>query len=227
VPELTVVIPTYNERESLPALVDRLTGVARRLSLEVVVVDDGSPDGTGALAEELARTAAVPLSVLHRPAKAGLGSAVLAGARQARAALVAVMDADLSHPPELLPDLAERVRRGADLAVASRYVSGGGVERWPWPRRLASRAATWVARAVLGLRVRDPLSGYFVARRELLTGPRYRAAGFKLLLEVLLAHPTAAVAEVPYVFTDRRAGHSKLSARELWEFIRLLVRRSR
>ncbi|MDR7561463.1 MAG: polyprenol monophosphomannose synthase [Armatimonadota bacterium] len=222
-PELTVVVPTYNERESLPALVGRLVEVARGLPLEVVVVDDGSPDGTGALAEELARTLAVPLTVVHRPAKGGLASAVLEGARRARAALVAVMDADLSHPPELLPRLAAALRGGGDLAVASRYVPGGGVQRWPLLRRLISLTATWLARAALGLRVADPLSGYFVARREILAGRAYRGTGFKLLLEVLATHPDAVVVEVPYVFTDRRAGRSKLSPRELWEFLRVVI----
>ncbi len=223
-PELTVVVPTYNERESLPALVDRLAEVGRRLSLEVVVVDDGSPDGTGALAEQLARTSPVRITVVHRPAKAGLASAVLAGARVARAPLVAVMDADLSHPPELLPRLTGALRDGADLAVASRYVPGGGVHRWPLVRRIISRTATRLARALLGLRVQDPLSGYFVARREVLAGRTYRGSGFKLLLEVLAAHPQAAVVEVPYVFTDRRTGRSKLTPAELWAFVRLLVR---
>lgn len=220
---LSVIVPTYNERDSLPHLLARLREVQRRLPIEVVVVDDASPDGTGVLAEGFARERALPIVVVHRNHKAGLASAALDGARAARGDVVSVMDADLSHPPELLPELAARVSSGADIAVASRYIPGGGIEAWPLGRRMASRAATWLARAVLGVRVHDPLSGFFAVRRELMTQARYMGIGYKLLVEILATHPRARVVEVPYRFVDRERGASKLSASEILDFLRLLL----
>jgi dolichol-phosphate mannosyltransferase len=220
---LSVIVPTYNERDSLPILLERLARVGPGVVLEVVVVDDGSPDGTGALAEEFARTSPVPVHVVHRPAKAGLASAVVAGAAVARGATVTVMDADLSHPPELLPDLAAAAAGGADIVVASRYVPGGGIEAWPLPRRIVSRVATALARVGLGLRVRDPLSGYFTVRPVMLKGEAYRQLGYKLLMEILAIHPGARVVEIPYRFVDRGRGASKLSSGEIVNFLRLLI----
>lgn len=220
---LSVIIPTYNERDSLPHLLARLLEVQRRLPIEVVVVDDASPDGTGDLAERFAQERALPVIVVHRERKAGLASAVLEGALAARGGVVSVMDADLSHPPELLVELAARVTSGADVAVASRYIPGGGIEAWPWRRRAASRAATWLARVILGLRVHDPLSGFFAARRELMTEGRYMGIGYKLLVEILATHRLARVVEVPYRFVDREYGASKLSITEIVDYLKLLV----
>jgi dolichol-phosphate mannosyltransferase len=221
-PVLSVVIPTYNERDALPLLVARMAEVRRSLSLELVIVDDASPDGTGAVADDAAKTSSIPITVVHRPQKTGLASAVLDGAAAARASVVTVMDSDLSHPPELLPALWQAIQNGADIAVASRYVPGGGVERWPPVRRLVSRVATFAARAGLGLRVRDPLSGFFAVRRELLTRYRYRGLGYKLLVEILATHPDRPVAEIPYRFVDRQRGKSKLGVGEILAFLRLL-----
>ena len=222
-PALSVIVPTYNERDSLPRLVSGLAEVGRGLAVEVIIVDDASPDGTGLVADEMAKSGPVPMTVVHRSGKAGLASAVLAGAAAARGRVVTVMDADLSHPPELVPSLVEAIRRGADISVASRYVPGGGVGQWPWSRRLVSRIATLTARIGLGLQVRDPLSGFFTVRREILTERGYLGLGYKLLVEILARHPQARVAEIPYRFVDRRRGQSKLGAGEIVAFIRLLV----
>ncbi|MBI4278547.1 MAG: polyprenol monophosphomannose synthase [Armatimonadetes bacterium] len=225
-PDLSVVVPTYNEREMLPLFLARIADVARGLPLEVVVVDDNSPDGTADAAGALGRQYAgrFALQVVRRPGKVGLATAVLDGAKAARAPVVAVMDCDLSHPPELLPRLLEAVRGGAGIAVASRYVPGGGIRDWPLWRRGVSRVATLMARLVLGGRVRDPVSGFFAARREILTGPTYWGMGFKILLEVLARAPRARVVEIPYVFVDRAVGRSKLSKGEMSTFLRLLWR---
>jgi len=220
---LSVIVPTYNERDSLPELMARLRQVARVLPIEVVVVDDASPDGTGALAEQFAREGRPPVIVVHRERKAGLASAALDGALAAQGEMVSVMDADLSHPPELLVDLAAQVRAGADIAIASRYVRGGGIEAWPWQRRVVSRVATALTRVLLGLPVRDPLSGFFATRRTLLADGRYLGLGYKLLVELLATHPGAGVVEIPYRFVDRVRGRSKLSASEMVDYLRLLV----
>lgn len=221
---LSVIVPTYNERESLPVLLERLAAAHRSIPLEVIIVDDASPDGTGALAESLGPEAGMPVTVIHRAAKSGLASAVIEGAAASRGRILTVMDADLSHPPELLPAFAAAIDAGAEIAVASRYVPGGGVARWPLWRKAASRGATWLARTVLSLPVRDPLSGFFALRRELLLDPTYLGLGYKLLLEILVRHPRRRSVEVPYRFIDRQLGQSKLAAGEIWAFLQLLVR---
>src|SRR3989441_5625204 len=160
-PFLSVVIPTYNERDALPLLVARMAEIRNDLPLELVIVDDASPDRTGAVADEAAKSSSVPITVVHRLGKAGLASAVLEGAAAARASVVTVMDADLSHPPELLPALWQAIQGGADIAIASRYVPNGGVEHWPLVRRLASRVATLAARGGAGPRRRGPPFGVF------------------------------------------------------------------
>ncbi len=216
-----MVVPTYNERDTLPELVRRLHG-ALGGAYELVVVDDGSPDGTAELARDL--SGQYPVRVLQRPGKLGLGSAVLEGARAASGRWVVVMDADLSHPPEVVPELVDALRSGAELAVGSRYVSGGGVRDWPWWRRLMSRVAVLLARWWLRERVLDPVSGFFAVRRELLLDPSLEGIGYKILLEVLVRNRGRSVVEVPYVFTDRRGGRSKLGAGEVWNYLRLLWR---
>ena len=221
-PVLSVIVPTYNERASLPVLVTRLAAI-RTIPIEMIVVDDRSPDGTGTLAEELAARATMSIRVVHRPEKRGLASAVIDGAAVAQGAILAVMDADLSHPPEALPALVSAVASGVDIAIASRYIAGGGIRGWPLPRRLISQTATALARTVLGLDARDPLSGFFAVRRELLTDSAYLGLGYKLLLEVLTAHRDRRIVEVPYEFVNRDLGRSKLSPREFLSFLRLLV----
>jgi dolichol-phosphate mannosyltransferase len=219
---LSVIIPTYNERESLPGLIQRLSAL-HDIPIEVVVVDDASPDGTGTLAEDLARQLTLPIRVVHRPGKRGLASAVIDGGSVARGESLTVMDADLSHPPEVLPALFSALAAGAEIAIASRYVAGGGIRGWPPHRRLISRTATALARSLLGLKVRDPLSGFFAVRRELLVGTHYLGLGYKLLLEILATHRNRRVVEVPYEFIDRQYGQSKLSRGEIVSFLRLLV----
>ncbi len=219
---VTLILPTYNERETLPHLVAALGPMVHRLGLEVIVVDDASPDGTAEVAEALAAQGLAPIQMVRRPGKAGLASAFLAGAAVAAAPIVAVMDSDGSHPVEVLSALVAAVEGGADLAVASRYVAGGRIERWPAWRRLVSLVATAGARVLFQLPVRDPLSGYFALRREILTRQDYRGVGFKILLEILVRNPHLTVVEVSYCFTQRAAGRSKLSLGEIVAYLRLL-----
>jgi dolichol-phosphate mannosyltransferase len=220
----SLILPTYNERETLPRLVARLQPLVQGLDLEIVVVDDNSPDGTAEVAATLAKEGMVPIRVVRRPGKAGLASAVLAGAAAAAAPIIAVMDSDGSHPAETLPALLSAVEGGADLAVGSRYARAGRIERWPAWRRLVSLVATGGARVLFGLRVRDPLSGYFALRREILERGDYWGVGFKILLEILVRNPGLSVVEVGYTFTDRAAGRSKLSPREITSYLRLVRR---
>lgn len=227
-PDATIVVPTYNERLTVPGLLRGLAAAVRGgpATCEVLVIDDSSPDGTGQVAAGVAAELqdVFPVIVITRPGKSGLASAVLEGVRRARGHVIVVMDSDLSHPPETVPALLRAVAGGADVAVGSRYVRGGGVRRWPWRRRVMSRTATWMARVSLGVRVADPMSGFFAARRGLFEDTQILGVGYKILLELLALHPSAAVVEVPYTFTERVGGRSKLGAGEVANYLRLLIR---
>jgi dolichol-phosphate mannosyltransferase len=212
-PDLSIVIPTYNESGRLADVVRRTFDVLARAGLagEIVVVDDNSPDGTGALADQLAMRHR--LTVVHRPGKLGLGTAVVDGFAVASAPIVGVMDGDLSHPPEVLPRLFDALRTtGADFAIGSRYVDGGGTVNWALGRRFLSRLACVLARTITP--VRDATSGYFLIRREVAGGVRIAHGGFKICLELLVCGRARSVVEVPYVFAGRDVGESKMNVRE-------------
>ena len=210
-----VVIPTYNERLTLPEVVARV--LAAPVDVHLLVVDDGSPDGTGQLADELAaRHEAV--HVLHREAKAGLGPAYRAGlgwGLDHGYEVLIEMDADLSHDPGHLPELV-RATDNADLVIGSRYVPGGGTRNWPWHRRALSAGGNRYVRAVTGMPVRDATSGYRAFRRAVLEEIRLaelRSDGYSFQLETVLLSWRAGfvIDEVPITFVERRAGASKIS----------------
>lgn len=212
-PDLSIVVPTYNERERLAELVDAVlsAGAGAGLAVELVIVDDNSPDGTGALADELAATR--PMQVVRRAGKLGLGTAVVAGFAVAKAPIVGVMDADFSHPPHLVPVLYQAMQStAADVVVASRYVPGGSTPDWPWSRRLLSRVGCWLARPIAP--IRDAASGFFLIRADLARRVKIQAGGFKICLELLVRGAPDRVVELPYRFDDRELGESKMSLRE-------------
>ncbi len=219
--ETLVIVPTYNERESLPPLVEEIRRVCPGIGL--MVVDDASPDGTGDVAEAL-RERHGRLEVLHRPRRTGLGDAyrqAMAEALRGDAAYFVTMDADLSHAPAHLPDLIGGLIRD-DVVIGSRYVAGGGIEGWSWRRRFLSRAANGYARAFTGLGVRDCTSGYVGYRRRVLEKMplgRLRSQGYCFLVEMkyLAALFGFSLAETPIVFTDRARDASKMSWREARE----------
>ena len=182
---------------------------------ELIIVDDGSPDGTADLAESYAP--AHPVRVVRRPGKAGLASAVLAGFREARGDVLLVMDADLSHPPEAVPSLVTAIDGGADLAVGSRYVRGGGTKDWPLKRRIVSRAACLMGNVLVP--VRDCTSGFFAIRRSAIEGVKLNPIGFKIGFEVMARAKYKKVVEVPYVFRDRELGKSKFGRREILQYL--------
>ena len=182
---------------------------------ELIIVDDGSPDGTADLAESYAP--AHPVRVVRRPGKAGLASAVLAGFGDARGDVLLVMDADLSHPPEAVPSLVSAIDQGADLAVGSRYVKGGGTKDWPLKRRIVSRAACLMGNVLVP--VRDCTSGFFAIRRSAIDGVKLNPIGFKIGFEVMARAKYKKVVEVPYVFRDRELGKSKFGRREILQYL--------
>lgn len=210
---LSLVVPTYNERDRLPELVRAIFDAyqAGGVDGQLVIVDDNSPDGTGQVADELA--ARYPITVVHRSGKLGLGTAVIDGFKASASRYVGVIDADLSHPPELVPRmLAVMERDGADVVIGSRYIRGGGTRNWELSRVMMSRFACLMARGLTP--VRDATSGFFVMKRELAEGVRISAGGFKICLELLIRSAPRLVVEVPYVFTGRTAGESKMNTKE-------------
>lgn len=218
---VSIVVPTYNERGRLADLVAVVFDVFARHGLdgELVIVDDNSPDGTGALADDLARRYRV--TVVHRPGKLGLGTAVIDGFRVASSGFVGVMDADLSHPPDLLPRMLDLLATDrADFVIASRYIPGGGTRNWSAARLLMSRVACLLARPVTP--VRDATSGFFLVRRELAEGVRIEAGGFKICLELLVRGRARRIVEVPYLFVGRTVGDSKMNLAEAAGYLRQL-----
>lgn len=209
---ISVIVPTYNEAASLPILAERLGTALAGREWELVVVDDGSPDGTADVAEALAPR--LPVRVVRRSGKLGLASAVTAGFAAARGHLLVVMDADLSHPPEVVPALVDAIAKGAELAVGSRYVRGGGTRDWPLGRRVVSRVACLMGNVLVP--VRDATSGFFALRRSVIEGVRINPIGFKIGFEVIARGRYRRAIEVPYVFRDRAHGASKFGTREIF-----------
>jgi dolichol-phosphate mannosyltransferase len=219
--ELSLIVPTYNERARLEELVAAVSSVfaEHRIAGELVIVDDNSPDGTGGLADRLAER--FPMQVIHRASKLGLGSGVISGFGSARGQILGVMDADLSHPPSVLPGMLATLRAiDVDIVVGSRYIPGGAAKNWPWRRLAMSRLACVLARPLTP--VRDATSGLFLVKRTAVEGVTISATGFKICLELLNRSRIASIAEIPFVFADRAAGESKMTTREaLGYFVQL------
>jgi dolichol-phosphate mannosyltransferase len=223
VPGAVVCLPTYNERENLEAMLHALDGK----DVHVLVIDDNSPDGTGKLADRLAEELDY-VSVLHRPAKEGLGPAYLAGFRRALAdgaALVLEMDCDFSHDPADVPRLVAAAA-DADVVLGSRYVSGGGVRNWGLLRRFISAGGSWYARVLLGTQVRDLTGGFKCYRRQVLEtidldGVHSKGYAFQIETTYRALRAGFRVVEVPITFADRKDGVSKMSrtivAEAIWK----------
>jgi dolichol-phosphate mannosyltransferase len=216
------------EAENILGLVEGVERALDGVRFELIVVDDNSSDGTADLAEKL-NVRYGNIRVLRRPNKMGLASAILDGVEKGRGDVVAVMDADLQHPPSLLPLMFKKILSGCDVVVASRYIDGGGVEGWSIWRRLISLGAIKLAHLLFPRMrgVRDLTSGYFMFRREIIRGVELNPTGFKVLLEILArlaGKKYVSVAEVPYTFRPRRRGKSKLNLNEIGNYVRHLLR---
>lgn len=226
---LSLVLPTYNEGKNIAEVVRRLTPLldeALAQAYELIVVDDDSPDRTWEIAHTL--TATYPkLRVVRRVGERGLSSAVIRGWQAAKGDVLAVIDADLQHPPEVTLQLWQAIEKGADLAVASRHVEGGGVSDWSLARRILSRGAQLIGLLLLpGVvgRVSDPMSGFFMIRRASVEGVTLRPIGYKILIEVLGRGRVQRIAEAPYVFRERTEGESKVTGKLYAEYLGHLLR---
>ena len=217
--DITLVIPTYNEAQNVPVLVEKIFNIFDENGLEghVIVVDDDSPDQTWMVAENL-KDKYPNLHALRRLDKRGLSSAVLDGFAMANTEIIGVIDADLSHPPEKIPELVAPIINGdADFTLGSRYVDEGGTEDWPFIRKISSKIATL---AVLGLTsVKDPMSGFFFLRKDKIKNVELSPKGFKIGLEILVRANCKKVKEVPIVFRDREYGESKLSSNVIVDYL--------
>jgi dolichol-phosphate mannosyltransferase len=220
--KFSIVIPTYNEAGGIERLVRALDEIFKKNDLdgEIIVVDDNSPDGTGDIVDRLSQE--LPVRCLHRPGKLGLSSGVIDGWKFARpdSDALGAMDADFSHDINILPRMVHALENGYGLAIGSRYVSGGGITNWPWKRIVTSRVACMLARPLTN--VKDITSGYFLVKREALEGVQLDPIGFKIGLEVVAKAHYGKAIEIPYVFTDRVVGTSKLNEKEIFNYLKQL-----
>ena len=223
--QVSVIIPTYNESENIIQVLKSIgEHLPKDVEIETIVVDDNSPDGTGKVVEDyIADTrneAGYSIDIIHRETKSGLSSAILDGIQHSSAETIVVMDSDFSHPPKIIPQLVEEIKTsGYDIAIASRYTEGGEVSGWSTKRKLISKGATGIAKAGLGVNESDPMSGFFAFKRKILEGIKFDAIGYKMLLEILVKTKGAKVKEIPYTFTDRTRGSSKLDSSTMFDFI--------
>ncbi len=225
----SLVIPTYNEARNIADIVFKLTqllGTEIPGEYELLVIDDDSPDDTWKIAQNL-MSEYPQLRVMRRETERGLSTAVIRGWQVAKGDVLGVIDADLQHPPETLLKLWREIQRGADLAVASRHLDNGGVSDWSIIRRLLSRGAQLLGLVLLPEvigRVSDPMSGYFLVRRDAIAGVTMNPLGYKILIEVLGRGNIRWISEVGYVFQERQEGESKVTGKQYIEYIQHLIR---
>jgi len=223
---LGLAIPTLCEAENIGGLLEHVRSVLNPTGIpyEILVVDDDSRDGTEEIVTAIARDDP-HVRFLVRKEGRGLSGAILCGWRHTDAKILGVMDADLQHPPKLLPKLLSAILAGNDMAIGSRYTAGGGLGEWNLIRKLFSSAAVWVTWPIqrTGIRTRDPMSGFFLVRRECLDRIQFQPSGFKLLLEVLVRGRVCSVAEIPFSFGRRFRGTSKANFKVGWDYAKLLA----
>jgi dolichol-phosphate mannosyltransferase len=220
---ISIIIPTYNERDNITPLVERLSKTLAGRKFEILFIDDNSKDGTIDVIADLATK--YPVKGIFRASERGLATAVLHGFKFVQGNIIGVMDADLQHPPEVNGALIKAIENGADLAIASRYVPGGGVPNWGLLRRVISKGASSIAHLFLpdSRKVRDPMSGFFVFRGEGIDQVVFKPIGYKILLELLIIGKFNNVVEVPFIFEDRSSGRSKMKAKQQIDYLKHIL----
>lgn len=225
-PELAVIIPTFNEVGNVQTLIQLIDTALQGVRWEAIFVDDNSSDGTPDAVRELGLKDP-RVRLLRRFGRRGLTTACVEGMLATHAPYLAVMDADLQHDEALLPQMLSTLKAEAiDVVVGSRYVEGGGVSDWDARRQGISRFATRLSQKMMGVAVQDPMSGFFMLRRDVLLAavPQLSSMGFKILLDILMSHPTPLrVKELPFTFRSRQSGESKLDHRVAWDFLMMLA----
>jgi dolichol-phosphate mannosyltransferase len=217
---ISLVIPTYKEKDNIEPLVTRLSASLADYQYEIVIMDDNSRDGTEELVKSL--SAKYPVKIVVRRDKKGLASAVVDGFEHAASDIIVVMDADLQHPPEVVPSLIKAIDDGADIAIGSRYIRGGGCEGWSLLRRIISKGAAFISHLFLPStrKIKDPMSGFFVIRRDVVKDAKLNPSGFKILLEILMLGKWKTAVEVPFMFVTRSRGESKLNTKQQLDYLK-------
>ncbi len=221
---ISIVIPTYNERENIEELVSLISDSMKGYDYEIIIVDDDSPDRTWELAQELSDK--YPIKVIRRVNERGLATAVIEGFKHSKGEIIVVLDADLQHPPEKIPDLIRPIiDENYDIVIGSRYIKGGGVREWNFIRKLISRGAILLSHiAIPKLRgIKDTMSGFFAIKRGVIEGVDLKPRGYKILLEILVKGKWNNVKEVPYIFGERARGRSKLGSKQMIDYVKHLI----
>jgi dolichol-phosphate mannosyltransferase len=224
--QVSIIIPTYNESQNILEVLKSIEEhLPANTTAQAIVVDDNSPDGTGKLVEDylqnVKKIANYTIDVIHRKTKEGLSSAILKGIQYATGNTIVVMDSDLSHPPSLLPKMLDALKHPkCDIVIASRYVRGGSIDGWTLRRKLISKTATLIAKRGLGINAKDPMSGFFAFKKQIIEGLKFDAIGYKMLLEILVKAKNISVLEIPYTFTNRKFGSSKLDSKAITDYIK-------
>ncbi len=221
--DLSMIIPTYNEKENIQKLLENINEEFENndISGEVIVVDDGSPDGTGEILEKLKEKYSW-LKVIHRKGKLGLSSAVLEGFKIGEGNILGVMDADLSHPTEKIKELFFAIEKGeVDFTIGSRYILGGKIVGWDIKRKIMSKVATFLARPFT--KVKDPMTGFFMIKKECIEGKQLDPKGFKILLELIIKANYNKIKEIPITFVNRTEGKSKANSKEIFSYLKNLI----
>ena len=225
-PQISIIVPTYNESLNI---VDMLKSIPRSIPKgifsETIVVDDNSPDGTGRIVEEyisnFKKFTEHSISIIHRKTKNGLSSAILNGIQNAKADMIVVMDSDFSHPPQIIPKMIDAFKHyQCDLVVASRYITGGNIKGWTLKRKIMSKVATLIAKKGLGVKTKDPMSGFFAFKKNIIKELNFDVIGYKFLLEMLVKTKGVNVKEIPYTFENRKFGSSKLDSSIVFDYFK-------
>ena len=222
---LSIVIPTYNEKENLPILIKKLQKILKEKKYEILIVDDNSPDGTGLLAKKISKKYK-NIKVFIRKKKLGLSSAILFGIKKSKYKLVCIMDADLQHPPSLIPKMISTLEnKKADIVIASRFAPGSKIKGLTNSRVFLSRFGIFLSKLFFPKisNIQDPFSGFFLLKKYLIKNFKLQTKGFKFLLEFLIKSNPKKIEEIPFIFEKRKRGKSKLTKKEFFEFLKLLI----
>ena len=229
-PQISIIVPTYNESQNIVEILKSIRdNIPKGFLTETIVVDDNSPDGTGKIVDDyisnIKKIAENTINVIHRTAKTGLSSAILNGIQNAKGETIVVMDSDFSHPPQIIPKMIEAFKQyQCDLVVASRYISGGNIQGWTVKRKLISKIATLIAKKGLDVKTKDPMSGFFAFKKNIIKELNFDALGYKFLLELLVKTKGINIQEIPYTFENRKFGSSKLDSSTIIDYLKSVWR---
>ena len=225
-PKVSIIIPTYNESKNIIEILKQIkNSLPTNIISQTIIVDDNSPDGTGKIVEEyiqnFKKITNHTIDVIHRTTKTGLSSAIFNGIQKAKGETIIVMDADHSHPPQIIPKMIDSLKKSQfDIVIASRYVKGGQIKDWTIYRKMISKIATKIAKSFLNIEPKDPMSGFFAFKKNILKNSKFDLIGYKILLEILVKTNNVKILEIPYTFTDRKIGQSKFDTQTILDYLK-------